>query len=194
MPQRYHGHGGGGGDFGGDQRGLCQRTLLENDVQHVTSYISCHQKKNIIDSTIKSKPHSCNRVGQIYQPNKTIHTHPLPWTTSRMKYFLPQNWENILFFVMLQKGPLARSRVCFCTSQFILHLIDLSVAQHTVTGHIVAMKFISKAVTRREKNKNRVRREYEYMRTLRHPHVIKLYAFSSLITETGFHDLASDTK
>jgi len=63
------------------------------------------------------------------------------------------------------------------------HLILFLVAQHTVTGHIVAMKFISKAVTRREKNKNRVRREYEYMRTLRHPHVIKLCVFSPLITE-----------
>jgi len=48
MPQRYHGHGGVGGDFGEDQRGLCQRTLLENDVQHVTSYISCHQKKTLL--------------------------------------------------------------------------------------------------------------------------------------------------
>lgn len=50
----------------------------------------------------------------------------------------------------------------------------LLVAQHTVTGHIVAMKYISKAVIHREKTKTRVRREYEYMRTLRHPHVIKL--------------------
>ena len=36
------------------------------------------------------------------------------------------------------------------------------------------MKYISKAVILREKTKTRVRREFEYMRTLRHPHIIKL--------------------
>ena len=48
------------------------------------------------------------------------------------------------------------------------------VAKHTITGHRVAMKYISKAVILREKTKTRVRREFEYMRTLRHPHIIKL--------------------
>jgi carbon catabolite-derepressing protein kinase len=50
----------------------------------------------------------------------------------------------------------------------------LPVAKHTITGHRVAMKYISKAVILREKTKTRVRREFEYMRTLRHPHIIKL--------------------
>lgn len=50
---------------------------------------------------------------------------------------------------------------------------------HTITGHKVAMKYISKAEIQREKTKTRVRREFEYMRTLRHPHIIKLYAPSS---------------
>jgi len=49
-----------------------------------------------------------------------------------------------------------------------------SVAEHVITGHRVAMKYISKAVIQREKTKTRVRREYEYMRTLRHAHIIKL--------------------
>ncbi|KAF9450004.1 Pkinase-domain-containing protein [Macrolepiota fuliginosa MF-IS2] len=62
----------------------------------------------------------------------------------------------------------------------------VKMAQHTVTGHIVAMKYISKAVIHREKTKTRVRREYEYMRTLRHPHVIKLYEVISTPTDIIF--------
>ena len=37
------------------------------------------------------------------------------------------------------------------------------------------MKYISKAVIHMTKTKTRVQREVEYMRTLRHPHIIKLY-------------------
>jgi carbon catabolite-derepressing protein kinase len=48
------------------------------------------------------------------------------------------------------------------------------VAIHTVTGHKVAMKFLSKAIIHRDRMKARVRREFEYMRLLRHPHIIKL--------------------
>lgn len=36
------------------------------------------------------------------------------------------------------------------------------------------MKFISKQVINATRTKNRVQREVEYMRTLRHPHIIKL--------------------
>ena len=50
----------------------------------------------------------------------------------------------------------------------------LPVAVHTLTGHKVAMKFISKHVINMTRTKNRVQREVEYMRTLRHPHIIKL--------------------
>lgn len=49
-----------------------------------------------------------------------------------------------------------------------------TVALHTVTGHRVAMKFISKQVINQTKTKPRVQREVDYMRTLRHPHIIKL--------------------
>lgn len=38
------------------------------------------------------------------------------------------------------------------------------------------MKFISKQVINQTKTKPRVQREVDYMRTLRHPHIIKLYA------------------
>jgi carbon catabolite-derepressing protein kinase len=48
------------------------------------------------------------------------------------------------------------------------------VAKHTVTGHQVAMKFIAKAVIHATKTKTRVQREVDYMRALRHPHIIKL--------------------
>lgn len=53
------------------------------------------------------------------------------------------------------------------------------VAVHTITGHQVAMKFISKQVIAATKTKTRVQREVEYMRTLRHPHIIKLYDHES---------------
>ena len=48
-------------------------------------------------------------------------------------------------------------------------------ATHTVTGHKVAMKYISKAVIQMTKTKTRVQREVEYMRALRHAHIIKLW-------------------
>jgi carbon catabolite-derepressing protein kinase len=36
------------------------------------------------------------------------------------------------------------------------------------------MKFISKAVIHATRSKERVRREVDYMRALRHPHIVKL--------------------
>ncbi|KAG6809896.1 hypothetical protein H0H92_014215 [Tricholoma furcatifolium] len=62
----------------------------------------------------------------------------------------------------------------------------VKMATHTITGHKVAMKYISKAVIHREKTKSRVRREFEYMRTLRHPHIIKLYEVISTPTDIIF--------
>jgi serine/threonine protein kinase len=49
-----------------------------------------------------------------------------------------------------------------------------SEARHIVTGHQVAMKIIQKQKILEVKTKQRVRREYEYLRALRHPHIIKL--------------------
>ncbi|PBK92773.1 snf 1 [Armillaria gallica] len=59
-------------------------------------------------------------------------------------------------------------------------------ATHTITGHEVAMKYISKAAVQRERTKPRVRREFEYMRALRHPHIIKLYEVISTPTDIIF--------
>lgn len=44
------------------------------------------------------------------------------------------------------------------------------------------MKYISKAVIHMTKTKTRVQREVEYMRTLRHPHIIKLYVHTRTLT------------
>ncbi|KAJ6541755.1 snf 1 [Mycena capillaripes] len=62
----------------------------------------------------------------------------------------------------------------------------VKMAIHTVTGHKVAMKFLSKAIIHRDRMKSRVRREFEYMRLLRHPHIIKLYEVISTPTDIIF--------
>ncbi|KAL4068848.1 kinase-like domain-containing protein [Scleroderma yunnanense] len=59
----------------------------------------------------------------------------------------------------------------------------VKMAMHTITGQKVAMKYISKAVIHMTKTKTRVQREVEYMRTLRHPHIIKLYEVISTPTD-----------
>ncbi|TFK56415.1 CAMK/CAMKL/AMPK protein kinase [Heliocybe sulcata] len=59
----------------------------------------------------------------------------------------------------------------------------VKMAMHSVTGHKVAMKFISKQVIHATRTKTRVQREVEYMRTLRHPHIIKLYEVISTPTD-----------
>ncbi|KAH9830424.1 snf 1 [Rhodofomes roseus] len=59
----------------------------------------------------------------------------------------------------------------------------VKMAVHTITGHKVAMKYISKQVIAATKTKNRVQREVEYMRMLRHPHIIKLYEVISTATD-----------
>ncbi|KAJ7054029.1 snf 1 [Mycena amicta] len=62
----------------------------------------------------------------------------------------------------------------------------VKMAIHKVTGHRVAMKFLSKAIIRRDKMKPRVRREFEYLRLLRHPHIIKLYEVITTETDIIF--------
>ncbi|EIW64478.1 CAMK/CAMKL/AMPK protein kinase [Trametes versicolor FP-101664 SS1] len=59
----------------------------------------------------------------------------------------------------------------------------VKMAVHTVTGQKVAMKFISKQAIAKHRTKTRVQREVEYMRTLRHPHIIKLYEVISTPTD-----------
>lgn len=43
------------------------------------------------------------------------------------------------------------------------------------------MKFLSKALILHHKNKKRVQKEIEFIRALRHPHIIKLFVFASCL-------------
>jgi serine/threonine protein kinase len=52
---------------------------------------------------------------------------------------------------------------------------DFSVAEHYITGHQVALKFINRKKINLTGNSARVKREIQYLKVLRHPHIIKLY-------------------
>lgn len=59
-------------------------------------------------------------------------------------------------------------------------MADLPVATHAITGHQVALKFINKNKITSRDMKDRVKREIQYLKVLRHPHIIKLYASACL--------------
>ena len=48
------------------------------------------------------------------------------------------------------------------------------VATHAVTGHQVALKLINRAKITTPDMNARVKREIQYLKVLRHPHIIKL--------------------
>lgn len=48
------------------------------------------------------------------------------------------------------------------------------VATHAITGHQVALKFINRAKITTPDMNARVKREIQYLKVLRHPHIIKL--------------------
>jgi len=48
------------------------------------------------------------------------------------------------------------------------------VATHSVTGHQVALKLINRAKITTPDMNARVKREIQYLKVLRHPHIIKL--------------------
>ncbi|KAE8233281.1 hypothetical protein CF326_g1681 [Tilletia indica] len=56
-------------------------------------------------------------------------------------------------------------------------------ATHSLTGHRVAMKFISKRKITAMDMGGRVKREIQYLKLLRHPHIIKLYEVISTPTD-----------
>jgi carbon catabolite-derepressing protein kinase len=59
----------------------------------------------------------------------------------------------------------------------------MSVATHSVTGHKVALKFVNRAkITTKDMNA-RVKREIQYLKVLRHPHIIKLYEVVTTATD-----------
>lgn len=49
------------------------------------------------------------------------------------------------------------------------------VATHAVTGHQVALKLINRSKITTPDMNARVKREIQYLKVLRHPHIIKLY-------------------
>jgi len=51
----------------------------------------------------------------------------------------------------------------------------VKLAVHSLTGHKVAMKIVNRRKIASLDMVNRVRREIQYLRLLRHPHIIKLY-------------------
>ncbi|KIJ36988.1 hypothetical protein M422DRAFT_61086 [Sphaerobolus stellatus SS14] len=58
----------------------------------------------------------------------------------------------------------------------------VKMARHIITGQTVAMKYLSKDAIASSGTKMRVLREVQYMRTLKHPHIVKLYEVISTPT------------
>lgn len=57
------------------------------------------------------------------------------------------------------------------------------VATHAVTGHQVALKLINRSKITTPDMNARVKREIQYLKVLRHPHIIKLYVLTALSVE-----------
>lgn len=57
---------------------------------------------------------------------------------------------------------------------FLRLTFDGIVAEHQKTKQLVALKFIDRAKLSRDTN-DRVEREIQYLKLLRHPHIIKLF-------------------
>lgn len=57
------------------------------------------------------------------------------------------------------------------------------VATHAVTGHQVALKLINRSKITTPDMNARVKREIQYLKVLRHPHIIKLYVLIALTIE-----------
>jgi carbon catabolite-derepressing protein kinase len=53
--------------------------------------------------------------------------------------------------------------------------VGLAVAVHSLTGHKVAMKIINRKKIVNMDMTPRVKREIQYLKVLRHPHIIKLF-------------------
>ncbi|RIB06014.1 kinase-like domain-containing protein [Gigaspora rosea] len=59
----------------------------------------------------------------------------------------------------------------------------VKLAVHTITGHKVAMKFINRRKIAHLDMVGRVKREIQYLKFLRHPHIIKLYEVITMPTD-----------
>lgn len=58
----------------------------------------------------------------------------------------------------------------------------VKLAVHRVSGQEVALKIISRKKLISRDMAGRVEREIQYLQLLRHPHIIKLYAFNAVLT------------
>ncbi|KAI8870682.1 Pkinase-domain-containing protein [Ramicandelaber brevisporus] len=71
----------------------------------------------------------------------------------------------------------------------------VKLARHDLTGCMVALKFINRSRVTKSEMVGRVRREIQYLRLLRHPHIIKLYEIITtpadiiLVMEQGHGEL-----
>ncbi len=65
---------------------------------------------------------------------------------------------------------------------------DLLVATHAMTGHQVALKLINRSKITTPDMNARVKREIQYLKLLRHPHIIKLWVSLLVVIPTvGVH-------
>ena len=62
-------------------------------------------------------------------------------------------------------------------------LTPITVATHSMTGHKVAMKIINRRKIQHMEMTSRVKREIQYLKVLRHPHIIKLYEVITTSTD-----------
>lgn len=65
----------------------------------------------------------------------------------------------------------------------IMFRLDVPVATHSMTGHKVAMKIINRRKIQHMDMTSRVKREIQYLKVLRHPHIIKLYEVITTSTD-----------
>ena len=86
----------------------------------------------------------------------------------KLKCKIKRKLVNIMCFRHLVKVHLEKLNV----NEY--KYIYLKVAIHSITGHRVALKFISKKKTEHLSLYSRVKREIQYLKLLKHPHIIKL--------------------
>ena len=70
--------------------------------------------------------------------------------------------------------PSLRHSALLRTPELTVRILHRAVAVHSVTGHKVAMKIINRKKIINMDMTPRVKREIQYLKLLRHPHIIKL--------------------
>jgi serine/threonine protein kinase len=111
----------------------------------------------------------CPALGLVFRPNMEPVAPPepdAPWNKLG-EYRIVRDIAEGTFGMVKGARPSPAERVFeMCSSP--------AEAIHTVTGVRVAMKCLPKGNIQRGNAKTRVRKEVEYMRLLRHPHIVRL--------------------